>query len=459
MFSRFSSVASALSLVLGTLVVSSLGGCSLFAEDCNIGATRCDGHAISECKYQFTHPSATPPDCHAHPDSDACQAAPAWVATPCPGARPVCQSFPEANGVNTACQVEHLSTCSAKPFALDPGQGIFADVNGDKKLDLISLTPEGFTVSLANGDGTFRDAPPQKGAAIESVMHGDFDGDGILDLALGLYRLDPSASSVAIAKGHGDGTFDIGPELVPFDHSFTLMSVFDTNGDGLDDFLGVNLDNQKFTVLLRKPDGITRLPSQDLPCAAEQRTSCALRSWHADVNGDGRADFAVDAPFKETFLMIGKGDGTFTASRAIPAAGIFQPPYDFDGDGKLDLVAATDNTLDVRLGKGDGTFVAAPGPLVDLSIAPYTLSETLFADVDGDGQRDLIAHDSEARVTAIRRRTAGGFAPPRFFQTVTDGEVRLGDVHDFGAPLGRQLLLLRVASSGPPISVAMPCTR
>ena len=61
---------------------------------------------------------------------------------------------------------------------------------------------------LGNGDGTLR-APAQyaTGSGANSVVSGDFDGDGKLDLAVTFSRDTSSAGGVSVLLGNGDGTF------------------------------------------------------------------------------------------------------------------------------------------------------------------------------------------------------------------------------------------------------------
>jgi flagellin len=59
-----------------------------------------------------------------------------------------------------------------------------ADVNGDGNMDVLSITTSAFFVSLGNGDGTFAAATSITTAAgLTDTGIGDFNGDGVLDLA------------------------------------------------------------------------------------------------------------------------------------------------------------------------------------------------------------------------------------------------------------------------------------
>src|SRR6185437_7519051 len=88
---------------------------------------------------------------------------------------------------------------------------VTADVNGDRKLDLIvggynPATKNGvLSVLLGNGDGSFQnqlDFSLGINSFVTAITVGDFDGDGLPDLAV------PESGNpglVAILLGQGDG--------------------------------------------------------------------------------------------------------------------------------------------------------------------------------------------------------------------------------------------------------------
>ena len=84
------------------------------------------------------------------------------------------------------------------------GADVSGDFNGDGILDLATTNGNSISVLLGNGDGTFTQKGGQPISAQTNVdlIIADFNGDGKLDLAV----MD-STNVVSIWLGNGDGTF------------------------------------------------------------------------------------------------------------------------------------------------------------------------------------------------------------------------------------------------------------
>jgi hypothetical protein len=231
---------------------------------------------------------------------------------------------------------------------------VAGDFNHDGKLDLAGVSGNNVLVLLNKGGGTFQ--PPVSYAAGTNpnfVAVGDFNHDGKLDLAV------TSDSGVSILLGKGNGTFQ---KAVTYAAGMNpdYVAVGDFNHDGKLDLVVANRHSGTVSVLLGKGDGTFKKAVNYAAGAVPVAIAVG------DFNHDGKLDLAVadyngGGPGKVQILM-GKGDGTFkapvayttsTGAQAVVAA-------DFNGDGKTDLaVANSDGNVSVLINKGNGTFKPA----------------------------------------------------------------------------------------------------
>ncbi|HTX77155.1 MAG TPA: FG-GAP-like repeat-containing protein, partial [Terracidiphilus sp.] len=272
------------------------------------------------------------------------------------------------------------------PYGLAVG-----DFNGDGLADLaVSNNNDGtVTILLGNGDGTFTQAtgsPLKVGHGPVAVVTGDWNGDGNMDLAVA----NGSDGAVTILLGNGDGTFaEAANSPVAAGKQPHSMVTEDFNGDGIADLAVANYGDGTVTILLGNGDG-TFTQTAGGPVAAGMTPYSVAGG---DFNGDGVADLAIANGSADTVtILLGKGDGTFTQAANSTVTPGFAPTFvavgDFNQDGTADLAVVNNgnNAVTILLGNGDGTFTQAADSPVKVGTSPYSL---LVGDFNLDGIPDL----------------------------------------------------------------------
>jgi FG-GAP-like repeat/FG-GAP repeat len=218
------------------------------------------------------------------------------------------------------------------------------DFNGDGKLDLAVVATFGSDsvfVLLGDGKGNFvlastlaTDVWPM------SVAVGDFNGDGKLDLAVtnvcgkGPCWGPPGTVSVFLGDGTGKFTLASSPTTGNWPQSIV---VGDFNGDGKLDLVVANRDSDTLSILLGDGTGNFTLASS--PATGDEPDSVGV----GDFNGDGKLDLAVTDVF-DCSVLLGDDTGNFTQVSTLPGQGAVAVG-DFNGDSKLDLALSGGSVL------------------------------------------------------------------------------------------------------------------
>jgi len=226
----------------------------------------------------------------------------------------------------------------------------------------------------------------------QTIVGGDFNGDGILDyITLGTAFNPMTSFSLWTALGESGAAAiqTLSPLNLPAEASASPAPVAgDFNHDG---HLDVVISGQSLVYFLPgNGDGT-------FGTAVSSPTESAATGGMVagDFNGDGILDLAVTNPRLGTVsILIGNGDGSFKAAvdygtGASPGAVV---AGDFNGDGKLDLAVldGTGTTVSILLGNADGTFQTH----VEYPAGISTFGMTL-GDFNGDGIVDLAISDTQ----------------------------------------------------------------
>jgi hypothetical protein len=292
------------------------------------------------------------------------------------------------------------------PGGEGPPQLAVADLNGDKRLDIVLThygeTDAGFTgsddvvVLLAKKDGSFRRLVRPAGSGPTALAIGDFNDDGKPDLATA-----NNADHASVFVGHGDGTFD-DPLDVPISAPFASgIAAADLDGDGnldlatANSLIGAGRSARSASVVLGRGDG-TFDPATEYLVGGPQPVLPVI----VDLNGDGALDIAMPDGWPTEFVSVlfGIGDGTFGTSVQLTVGHNAHSlvATDLNGDTYPDLVAGSVTDGGELTGKGSGIgilFGAAGGsfaPKVEIWGPGFGDVIGAAADLDEDGKVDLI---------------------------------------------------------------------
>ncbi len=265
-----------------------------------------------------------------------------------------------------------------------------ADVNGDHKLDLVAFLENGnLAVALGHGDGTFGAAASYPGYLAYGFAVGDLNGDGYADVALSAIF----SNGVQILWGSATGALVRGPLLITSyapAQATQAVAIGEFNGDGLPDLAVSTVDyntlNNYIELFPGKTDGTL---GSSIKTLVPVNGSIAA----ADMNRDGRMDLVLSGVEDiniqtSTGVLLSNGDGTFHPEtfRSSPYWTGAITVADLNGDGNPDVaVIPIDPQLVIFTGDGAGNL--SPGPIYGAGVGAWT--NLVHGDFLGDGKPGL----------------------------------------------------------------------
>src|SRR4051794_16060167 len=263
------------------------------------------------------------------------------------------------------------------------------------------------TLAAPTHGGFVANRPIPVGGSPYSTVAADINHDGIPDLltadgstttidSSGVYH--QTAQGIVVMLGKGDGTFGAPVHFATI-NSASFIRVADVNGDGHPDAIPADFDPTLLTpggtieVMLGNGDGTFRAPvSYSVP------GSWVTAVYPADVNGDGRIDLIAATTAMSgsngqgTAVFLNNGSGIFHLGQQL-STGKPEDVADLNRDGRPDLVvinavySATSNpvfSLLIYAGAANGTF-AQTGPAYPLNTGGYIGQAATVGDFNGDG--------------------------------------------------------------------------
>jgi hypothetical protein len=346
----------------------------------------------------------------------------------------------DAEAVGLRFRFDNGATPSRQlPETMSGGVGLL-DYDGDGWLDVYLVQggpfpPDprahrgGDRLFRNRGDGRFEDATSASGiASLEQgyghgVAVGDYDNDGHPDLFVTRWR------AYALYRNRGDGTFsDVTDEVgLGGDRDWPTSAAFaDLDGDGdLDLYVCHYLewdadhpdpcwDEEKKVYRYCAPHrfrhGPDHLFRNDGGRFADVTREAGISDWHGqglgvvanDLDGDGKLDLFVANDQSANYLFLNRGGMKFEevgeiSGAAANASGAYRAGMgvacgDLDGDGRPDLAVTNFYNESTTFYKnlGDGIF-ADQSTSIGLTIpSRYRLGfGNVFLDADNDGRLDL----------------------------------------------------------------------
>ena len=294
------------------------------------------------------------------------------------------------------------------------------DLNSNGWADLV-LGGSDTGVHLRDGIGGFPTSTVGSIAGRGGLATGDFNGDGLTDIA-GVDYLD---DTLQIAFGRGDGSLTEPVTYMTGSEPDDVLAI-DLDEDGDLDLVVSNQWSRDLSVFLGDGSGgFEEQPRVDLGERPRGLTA-------ADLDEDGRQEILVAMHIADTVDVFGiDSDGALAFERRIP---VQRRPFDlevtdFDRDGDMDLVVLDDlyDEVHVFTREASGAYVEASSVPLD-AIEPRTLE---VGDLNQDGFPDAVVAN-RSRFTVLMNDGLGGLDVSHVELLIRASDLKLGDMDGDG---------------------------
>jgi hypothetical protein len=290
------------------------------------------------------------------------------------------------------------------PLAAPATALVSADLDGDGDPDLAAAGTFTVTTVENEGAGKFAVGPRTSlGSSSTDMDSGDIDGDGDLDLVTTNFIGGGFPGNVSVLRNGGRGAqWDVRNYAAQVDPAALVLA--DTDGDGDLDAAVANRGSR--TVSFLENDGRGGFPGEAREDVDLGFSPGSVAS--ADLNGDGRTDFAVKDEHSGLLLLLanaGPGHYSELARVDVRTANGTVVAEDTDLDGDPDLIVNSWGVTHVQ--NDGGQFHPVPIRPIDLIPRPHSM---VPVDFDSDGDPDVaLASKQPDGVVILGNHGSGAF--------------------------------------------------
>ena len=293
------------------------------------------------------------------------------------------------------------------------------DFNGDGVADVATASNSGNTISILLGQGNGKLGAARSvtvGLYPSAIVAADFNGDGKLDLAVANY----GSNTVSILHGNGAGGFTLA-QTVAVGAGPMSLACGDLNRDGKPDLAVSCYTGKRISVLIQNAAGSFVAHTLPAPASPSFELEGPRAIAIADADHDGKLDIVFTSSFRrydnyteDLGIYYGNGAGGF----ATPVSMVSVPDgvmdlcvCDVNGDGLTEIVGASWTAdqvwMSVENGKGDRGF-STPDPLHPIFANAGYPGSLIVQDFNGDGVPDIavtLPAQNEIEIALSRYRT------------------------------------------------------